>query len=57
MLSITEASRDLSFRGEGCKLARADGGSGDIGRELSAGCGAMTGVPFAFGVTDLSSTR
>lgn len=50
MLSIMEASReDLSFRG-----ARADdNGSGDTGREAAVGCGARTGVPFAFGVADL----
>jgi hypothetical protein len=57
MLSITEASKDLFFRGESCELARADIGSGDIGRGLAAGCGARTGVPFTFGVPDLSSTR
>lgn len=57
MLSITDTSNDLSFRGVSSELARADIGSGDIGRGLAAACGAMTGVPFTFGVADLSSTR
>lgn len=56
MLSITEASKDLCFREVG-ELARVDDGSGDIGRGLVAGCGARMGVPFTFGVADLSSAR